>query len=223
MPHKGTLAFLHFTSGEYMSHQKFNSAVIATVGLLAIAACSKQDAASLDTASGTTVSSGGVDTGMGSMGGMDHSTMSSTPAKDADQEFVRMMVDHHQGMIVMADTAIAKNASPAVRQEATMMKQKQTGEQRAMLEMLKNDYGEDKMAMVMPGNAEMIAAIASRSGSDVDRTFRENVIAHHEEALKMISDYEPRFTKPAVRAMAARMKSDQQKEITKLRSEAGRR
>lgn len=102
------------------------------------------------------------------------------------------------------------------------MKQKQAAEQKRMLDMLKSDYGEDKMAMVLPSNAKMISEVATKSGSNVDRTFRENVIAHHEEALKMISDYEPRFTKAAVRSMAARMKSEQQKEITKLRSELGR-
>jgi uncharacterized protein (DUF305 family) len=152
---------------------------------------------------------------------MDHSAMTTTPAKDADQEFVRMMVDHHQGLIVMSDTAVARNPSPPVQQEATTMKQKQSAEQKTMLDMLKSDYGEDKMAMVLPSNAAMIAEVASKSGSELDRTFRQKVIAHHEEALKMISDYEPRFTKPAVRTMAAKMKSDQQKEIAKLRSELG--
>ena len=204
-----------------LQHGK-NVLAIAVTGFLAMAACTRQDAATQDTAAATTVSSQNVDTGTGSMGGMDHSTMASTPPKDADQEFVRMMVDHHQGMIAMADTAIARNPSPGVRQEATTMKQKQAAEQKRMLDMLKSDYGEDKMAMVLPSNAKMISEVATKSGSNVDRTFRENVIAHHEEALKMISDYEPRFTKAAVRSMAARMKSEQQKEITKLRSELGR-
>jgi uncharacterized protein (DUF305 family) len=190
-------------------------------GVVVVGACGKADSGATDTSQpAPTVSAVPADTGMS---GMDHSAMTSTPAKDADQEFVRMMVDHHQGLIVMSDTAIARNASPAVRQEATTMKQKQAAEQKTMLDMLKSDYGEDKMAMVMPSNAQMIAEVASKSGADVDRTFREKVIAHHEEALKMISDYETRFTKPGVRSMAAKMKSDQQKEIAKLRSELGGR
>lgn len=205
-----------------MTKQKYTWAIVAIAGLLPIASCSKQDAAPEDTTGTAGSSSQGIDTGMGSMGGMDHSTMTSTPAKDADQEFIRMMVDHHQGLIVLADTALARNASPAVRQEATTMKEKQAAEQKMMIGMLKSDYGEDKMAMIMPSNAQMIAEVASKSGSEADRTFREKVIAHHEEALKMISEYEPRFTKPAIRSMAARMKTDQQKEITRLRSELGR-
>ena len=189
-------------------------------GLVVVGACSRADSGAADTSqSAPTVSAIPGDTGMS---GMDHSAMTSTPAKDADQEFVRMMVDHHQGLIVMSDTAIARNPSPPVRQEATTMKQKQAAELKTMLDMLKSDYGEDKMAMVLPSNAQMIAEVAAKTSSNVDRTFREKVIAHHEEALKMISDYEPRFTRPAVRTMAAKMKSDQQKEIAKLRSELGR-
>ena len=189
-------------------------------GVVVVGACNKADSGVADTSQpAPTVSASPGDTGMS---GMDHSAMTSTPANDADQEFVRMMVDHHHGLIVMSDTAIARNPSPPVRQEATTMKQKQAAELKTMLDMLKSDYGEDKMAMVLPSNTQMIAEVATKSGSDVDRTFREKVIAHHEEAIKMISDYEPRFTKPAVRSMAAKIKSDQQKEIAKLRSELGR-
>jgi uncharacterized protein (DUF305 family) len=159
---------------------------------------------------------------MGSMSGMDHSTMKMPPAKDADQEFLRMMVDHHQGLMVLSDTTLAKNPSTAVASEARELRQKQAAEQKDMTDMLKADYAEDKMPMIMPSNQQMITQVASATGTAVDRTFREQVIAHHEEALKMIGEYESRFTKPAVRAMAAKMKSDQEKEIARLRAELGR-
>jgi len=152
------------------------------------------------------------------MAGMDHSAMTSTPAKDADQEFVRMMVDHHQGLIVLADTALARNPSAQVRTGAREMRQKQLAEQKKMIDMLKRDYAEDKMPMVMTSNARMISDVSSKTGADFDRAFRSNVIAHHEEALKMVRDFEPRFTKPAVRTMATKMKADQTREIAKLRS-----
>jgi uncharacterized protein (DUF305 family) len=205
-----------------MHHRKLGATSLFVAALVLLNGCGRSDSAAGDSAAATTATTPATaDTGSGSMAGMDHSAMTTTPAKDADQEFVRMMVDHHQGLIVMSDTAVARNPSPPVQQEATTMKQKQSAEQKTMLDMLKSDYGEDKMAMVLPSNAAMIAEVASKSGSELDRTFRQKVIAHHEEALKMISDYEPRFTKPAVRTMAAKMKSDQQKEIAKLRSELG--
>ncbi len=190
---------------------------------LLLGACSKADTGTADTGAVSAAPAAiPADTGMGSMAGMDHSTMSSTPAKDADQEFVRMMVDHHQGLLALSDTALARNPSEQIRMDAREMKQKQTAEQKRMLTMLKSDYGEDKMPMVMPSNARMVSDVASKTGVGLDRAFRENVIAHHEEALKMVNDYEPRFTKPAVRTMAAKMKADQQKEIAKLKSELGK-
>lgn len=76
---------------------------------LALAGCAKKDSADADSVS---AASGSADT-MGTMAGM-----STTPARDANQEFLRMMVDHHQGMLEMAHAAI-KKASAGVRSEAT--------------------------------------------------------------------------------------------------------
>lgn len=157
------------------------------------------------------------------MAGMDHSSMQTTPAKDADQEFLRMMVDHHQGLIEMGDTALAKNPSEHIRMDVREMGQKQRAEQKQMIGMLKSDYSEDKMPMVMPSNASMISEVASKSGADLEKTFRENVIKHHEEALKMIDDYLPKAVKPTLKSMATKMKSDQQKEIAELKKELSER
>lgn len=203
-----------------MLHKSITVPLAAVSAAMLLAACSKSDTGSADSSAASVADMPAqTDTGMGTMAGMDHSTMNATPAKDPDQEFVRMMVDHHQGLVEIADATLAKNPSDHVRKDATAMKQKQAAEQKMMISILKSDYGEDKMAMAMPANASAVSAVASKTGADLDRTFREKVIAHHEEALKMVDDYTPKFTKPAVRTMAAKMKSDQQKEIAKLKSE----
>lgn len=194
---------------------------VASTALL-VAACGRTDTSATDTAAADTGVVAPIDTGMGSMRGMDHSTMNMPAARDADQEFLRMMVDHHHGLVVMADTALARNPSAAVATEARAMRQKQAAEQKTMTDMLKADYSEDKMPMVMPSNAQMIAHVASASGAAVDRAFREQVIAHHEEALRMIAEYETRFTKPAVKSMAEKMRSNQQKEIVRLKVDLGK-
>ncbi len=51
--------------------------------------------------------------------------------------------------------------------------------------MLKRDYADEKMPMIMASNAQMLSALSSKSGAGFDRAFRENIIAHHEEAVKM--------------------------------------
>lgn len=189
------------------------------VAMLFVSACKKADNGAADTSQPVTSMASPADTSMKAMSGMDNASMSTTPAKDADQEFIRMMIDHHQGLIVLADTALALNPSEHTRMDAREMSGKQRAEEKQMIGMLKSDYGETKMPMIMPSSAQFISELASKTGKDLDRTFKEKVIAHHEEALKMIDDYTPKFTKPAVRAMAAKMKKDQQAEIADLKSE----
>ena len=201
-----------------MHPQNISRATLFVAATL-LSACSKADNAGTDTSQAAVASvpaPPAADTGMA---GMDHSSMQTTPARDADQEFLRMMVDHHQGLLALGDTALARNPSEHIRMDVREMGQKQRAEQKQMIAMLKSDYSEDKMPMVMPSNVQMISEVASKTGKDLDRTFREKVIAHHEEAMKMVDDFAPRFTKPVVRTMAARMKTDQQKEIAKLKSE----
>ena len=193
-----------------------SSILLAT---LIVSACKKADSSAPDTSQHGTSMASPSDTPTKAMNGMDNASMSTTPAKDADQEFIRMMVDHHQGLIVLADTALAMNPSEHTRMDAREMSQKQRGEEKKMIDMLKSDYGETKMPMIMPSSAQFISDLASKTGKDLDKTFKEKVIAHHEEAIKMIDDYTPRFTKPATRAMAAKMKKDQQAEIADLKSE----
>lgn len=186
------------------------------VALLVIA-CTKPDAGSADSTA-TASPPMSADTGMAMQHGSGMPGMDESPARDADQEFLRMMVDHHQGMIAMADSA-STAASTRVKAGATRMSSMQTAEQKTMLGMLKNIYSDDKMPMVMPSNAAMIKKLAGKTGAAFDRQFRESVIAHHEEALGMIDRFAPRLTRPDVRQMAAKMKADQTREISELRRE----
>jgi uncharacterized protein (DUF305 family) len=188
------------------------SLMFASIIAVTLTACGKTDTSANDSAAATE----GADT-MAGMAGM--AGMPSTPARDADQEFLRMMVDHHQGMLVMADTALRKAAAQDVKTDATKMRDKQRAEQQKMQDMLKTQYSEDKMPMVTPGNASMITMMAGASGAAFDRQFREHVIMHHEEGIKMVDQFSPRLTRPEVKQMAAKMKADQTREIAELRKE----
>ncbi|MDQ3674369.1 MAG: DUF305 domain-containing protein [Gemmatimonadota bacterium] len=182
--------------------------LFAPIALLALAACGKADSRDSDSLA---VAGATADT-MSTMPGM-----SNTPARDADQEFMRMMVDHHEGMVAMADTAAKKAATADVRSDATKMRSKQKEEQQKMQGMLKAQYNDDKMPMVTPGNASMVSMLAGASGSAFDRSFREHVIMHHEEGIKMIDQFSPRLMNAELKQMATKMKTDQAREIAELR------
>ncbi len=183
----------------------------AAVVTLTLFACSKKDSPAVDT---TAAAMGGGD----AMAGM---SMSTAPARDSDQEFLRMMVDHHEGMEAMADTALKKASSSDVRSEATKMRAKQQEEQQKMLGMLKAQYGEDKMPMVTAGNASMISMLSGASGAAFDRQFREHVIMHHEEGIKMVDQFQSRLTSAELKQIAEKMKSDQTKEVAEMRRKLG--
>ena len=188
-----------------------------------LAACGGGNEGASDSAAGTATSTTSTtDTsagGMAGMPGMDHA-MNRPAAKDADHEFLRMMTDHHQGLIQMATAAMGKGSTQAVQGDAHRIHTKQQDEQKRMIDMIQRDYGEALTPMVMGANNTMFDQLQSRTGADYDRAFYGNVVAHHREGIRMIDQFMSRLNKPEVRQMADRMKADQQKEITEFEAKA---
>lgn len=145
------------------------------------------------------------------MAGMQHDS-----AQDGNQQFLRMMVDHHQGLIMMAQQAMERGSTEAVKTEARELHTKQQTEQRQMMDMLQRQYNDTHQPQVMPSNQAMMDSLSAKQGADYDMTFRMNVIAHHREGIQMTDQHMPHLTQAEVRQMAERMKADQQKDIQKL-------
>lgn len=191
-----------------------------------LVACSSgsENAGSDTTGTTTTTATTSGTAGTESMAGMDHSNMpgmNASPARDADQEFLRMMVDHHEGLTAMLGPALEKASSATARADAKKVHDKQDQEQARMLAMLKSAYGETKEPMVTPGNKSMMDDLANTpAGAAYDRKMYEHTIMHHEEGVKMVNDFLPRLTNPELKQMAQKMKDDQQKEITEFRRKA---
>ncbi len=211
MLHKRDLA--NTNNKEHSVRQR--NLLLSSLAAATLIGCAKKDSPDADTTAmmPPPATTAGADT-MGAMTGMDNS-----PARDPDQEFLRMMVDHHQGMVEMADIALSKAATSHIKADATKMRAAQVAEQEKMKATLKKDYGEDKMAMITKDSRSMISMLSGASGAAFDKQFREHVIMHHEEGVKMIDRFSPRLKKSEVKQMAAKMKSDQTKEIAELRKE----
>lgn len=135
----------------------------------------------------------------------------------ADQQFLRMISDHHLGMIQMAHAAMHQpGASAEVRAKAQEIDRKQHAEARQMAAMLERDFGDRYEPKVMPDNQQMVERVRQAQGAAVDRTFYETVIAHHQEGVQMVGKQLPHLTNPEIRQMAEQMTSDQQREIGEL-------
>lgn len=148
--------------------------------------------------------------------------MNRPAAKDADHEFLRGMVDHHEGMIQMATAAMTQGSTQQVKDDAHKMHTKQLAEQKQMQAIVSANYGEDVMPMVMPANKSMIDSLQKLSGTEYDRTFYQNVIKHHREGIRMMTDFEGRVQRADVKQMITKMKADQQREIQELETKVAR-
>lgn len=204
-----------------MRNTMLSPRVSLSVILLAVVAagCAKSEQGSADTtaAAASGAPSSTSDTGMAGMSSSTMAGMNRGAAKDADQEFLRMMTDHHQGMIQMGSDAMTKGSTPAVQGDAHKMHTAQMDEQNKMIGMLKTNYGETTMPMLMPSNKSMMEMMQTKTGAGYDRAFYESVIAHHGQAIKMVDDMMPKLTNAEVKKMAQQMKADQVKEIAELK------
>lgn len=160
-----------------------------------------RDAAASDSAAGVVV---GADTGR-----------RTTPAKDANHEFLRMMSDHHEGLIRMAEEAMTKASNTTTQGDAHQLHTKQMEDQKKMVAMVQQQYGETHIVKTMPQHAQMIADLQGKSGSEYDRTFYRHVIEHHKEGISMTDQLLPSL-KGEVKQMAEAMKAEQQKEIAEF-------
>ncbi|HEU5175302.1 MAG TPA: DUF305 domain-containing protein [Gemmatimonadaceae bacterium] len=155
-----------------------------------------------------------ADTGM--MGGMDHSKMAGmnrTAPHDSNQVFLRMMSDHHEGLIMMSDSARLQGAT--AKADAAKLKEKQQREQQEMMSMLRATHNDSITPMMMPSNRAMMDSTMRAAGAAADSAYYHHVINHHREGIRMTEAILPHLT-GEVKAMAEKMMADQRKEITEF-------
>jgi uncharacterized protein (DUF305 family) len=180
----------------------------------------RADSATADTSATVAATTPTADTGMA---GMQHGTAGEAAPRDSNQAFLRMMVDHHQGLVAMTDSAMPRLAGATAKADAGKMREKQASEQQRMSQMLQTTYTDSHAPMIMPSNQAMIDSVrATTAGADADRAYYRQVIAHHREGVQHVDMHLPHLTGD-VRQMAETMKADQQREIQELERKVGGR
>ncbi len=149
-------------------------------------------------------------------GGMGDMSAMPTTTGNADHDFLRMMTDHHKGMVTMAHEAKDQKGS-SIREIATRLDAEQDKELDQMTTMLERDFKDPYAPKVMPDNQKMIDALQTKTGAAFDRAFLENTITHHQEAIKMVDGYLPKSANAKIKTMAAKMKADQAREIVEFK------
>lgn len=199
---------------------------IARVLLAAsLAACSTagDDGAGADSAAAAGDSAGAMpgmqhDTGTA---GMAQGAASRPAARDSNQSFLRMMSDHHEGLVTMAGAARPRLTSATARKDAERLAAKQKEEQTRMKGMLQRSYSEQLTPTPPPGNRAMADSLrAGAAGAAYDSTFYRMVIDHHREGIAMIDRFMPALT-GEVKRMAEQMSGEQTREIEEFERKAG--
>ena len=152
--------------------------------------------------------------GSGSMAGM-------AMTGDADRDFLRMMSDHHKGMIAMAHMTKERSDVGGAAADAKKIDAAQDKELDRMVTMLENDFKDAYKAKVLPDNKAMADVMKGKKGTEYERAFYENTIQHHQAAIKMVDEYLPRGKSAAIKQMAEKIKADQTKEISEFKKKIG--
>ena len=193
-----------------MSHYHARTIAIALAAALATAACARDEAeTTADTAAPVVTS----DTAQ--MAGAQRG-----PARDADHEFLRMMSDHHQGLVTMATAAMNSASTSQARDDAFTVGSKQDREMREMGELAQTAYGETITPTIMPSHRAMNDSLQALTGTAYDRAFYRMVVQHHREGIAMMDDFQSRVQRPEIRQMIDRMRTDQQREIQEFERKA---
>lgn len=197
-------------------------------GALLTSCSSKEKAVVTDSSNGMMGKSGvsGMDSsnmsGMSGMSDMEDAKMSGMSG-NPDQNFLRMMSDHHTGMIAMAHpTKNGKGSTDAVRDDAKKIDAAQDAEIATMLGILKKDFKDPYKPMIRRHSQMMTDSLLQQTGSNYDHVFYMNTIMHHREALAMIDQFLPKLTRPDLKAMAQKMKVDQMREIAEFERKLGK-
>jgi uncharacterized protein (DUF305 family) len=141
---------------------------------------------------------------------------------DADHDFLRMMSDHHKGLIQLAHMTKEMQGVGAATVDAAKMDAAQDKELDQMMTMLEKDFKDPYAPKVMAEHQAMADELKGKTGKDYERTFYQDVIKHHQEALKMIDEYLPKAKSTTLKRMAEKMKTDQTKEIAEFQQKVAK-
>jgi uncharacterized protein (DUF305 family) len=161
---------------------------------------------------------------------------SSTGAAPFDQQFIDMMVPHHQGAVEMAKIAQQRAQRPEIKAMAVDVIRTQDAEIAQMKAWRQAWFGSDqtppldKMPMVegMGGQhgaaghgstMDMAADVEKlrQAGEPFDRAFVDAMIPHHESAIDAARAAEARAERPEVKTLAQEIVAAQEREIAQMR------
>ena len=220
----------------HVARSTVTRSISAVLGVLTLAGCSAGDKKADTATVASSASAPAAPPDSSAMGGMkmDSSNrmggmkMDSTGKMggmamtgDPDRDFLRMMSDHHKGLVEMAHMTKEQKPASSAAADASKLDTKQDAELDKMQTMLEKTFKDPYTPRVSADNQAMIDQLRGKTGGDYARTFYQNIVKHHQQAVTMVDEYLPKSKNPTVKQMAEKMKADQTKEIAEFQKKAG--
>lgn len=143
--------------------------------------------------------------------------------EDADHHFLRDLVDHHEGMILLAHAAMEREHGrhgegddPALAADSYRDAEKQRI--RAMLDSIYGDAFEPAVPATLRAEIDSILRL---DGEEFERAFERFTARYHRETLAMIDRALPRLRRAPVRALARQMRDRHATELAALERPPG--
>ena len=143
-------------------------------------------------------------------------------SRSFDQEFIDMMVPHHEAGIEMAKLAQQRAEHPSLQRLASVMVAAQTAEIRTMEEcrlpsaggmgQMKMDHSTKSASMDMEK-----VTLDLRTADPFDKAFLKAMIPHHEMAIDMAKPAVDKVDNPQLKKLAGDIAEVQGKEVTSMK------
>ena len=140
--------------------------------------------------------------------------MTAAVGVNAQDSWVRKMIEHHKGAIEMSRILLAQGVTGHVADMAQQTIDKQTAEVAALEKLVSTGTPDPASAgLYKPAAMEMHNAMMAATGSDISDTWVRKMLEHHKGAITMSDIALANGATGAVRAQIDKTKAAQQKEI----------
>jgi len=129
-------------------------------------------------------------------------------ASDADNEFLRAVVNHDQGLVELAMVAIRRSGQDITKQSAHDLHERSLSEQTTMILLARSIFGEEITPTLAPAHRLAVDSLMQLTDSDFEGDFYRRVVVLDREALALTDGYLPRLRRAAVKRLAARIKRE---------------
>jgi uncharacterized protein (DUF305 family) len=152
------------------------------------------------------------------------SETNTSPQQQGDQHFVKMMVDHDQKTIKIADLALQKAKNPQIKVLATQIKTDQTKEIEQLQALYKQLYRTEVTANAIncmgmgqgQGMGKMMSLESLQNSPNFDQEFLQGMIQHQQMCMNMAKKASETATLPQIRDFAQAIIKTQTAQIQKL-------